>query len=385
MTVTVPLRWRLGGVSRSSPSTGLRRQRRRARVSRTSTSHPFGQNLRGSLPSKQTSSVSASWVRRCARALAERTTINRNLEKPTKSLMPLRDGKPLESKNRELPFSFFPVGKGARRYEIFDIQFASSPWAVMRRAASVSLTGVALEEALAYLDQGEAFYETARGRTAAHPLLHYYAMLNVGKAVLRTRGFTGILERADHGLKDTSAGATVPELVTLRVKGSSSQSPRVFRELIDILGYPPPAGGTVYNAAELMGQVVIGHRLWREATHENERFLVLESIRFMHQPATRQIWLRLRVDWPTMQRHCMRQKDLLAQSGLDAYFDLAPDFDPKTGARLLWLEQSNPVTYPHRATENVMELVDIVRPLLWRIVSAVPGSSLSSLLSLPSS
>jgi hypothetical protein len=144
----------------------------------------------------------------------------------------LRQGAPLESIKRELPFSFFPVGKGKRRYEVFDIEFASSPWAVMRRAASVALTDVALDETLAYLDQGEAFYETARGRTAAHPLLHYYAMLNVGKAVLRTRGFTGPLERAHHGLHDTSAGAVVPEAVTLKVAGPSPTSPRVFGELV---------------------------------------------------------------------------------------------------------------------------------------------------------
>lgn len=287
----------------------------------------------------------------------------------------LRQGTPLESIKRELPFSFFPVGKGKRRYEVFDIEFASSPWAVMRRAASVALTDVALDETLAYLDQGEAFYETARGRTAAHPLLHYYAMLNVGKAVLRTRGFTAPLERAHHGLHDTSAGAVVPEAVTLKVAGPSPTSPRVFGELVDILGYPRPASGTTYNAAGLMAQVVIGHRLWREATQGNERFLVIESIQFMHEPTVKQIWLRLRVDWPTMQRHGMRQKNLLSQSGLDAHFDLVRSSDPETKVRLLWLEQRKPIIYPHRATENVMQLVELVRPLLWRIVSAVPGSA----------
>jgi hypothetical protein len=119
--------------------------------------------------------------------------------------MKLRDGDPLLSRDRELPFSFFPVGPGSRGYEIFDLQFASSPWAVMRRAASVALTGVPLQESLAFLEQAEAFY--ARGRTAAHPLLHYYAMLNVAKAMLRVRGFRGPLEMAHHGLQDLSAGA----------------------------------------------------------------------------------------------------------------------------------------------------------------------------------
>jgi hypothetical protein len=283
----------------------------------------------------------------------------------------LRTGTPLLTKGRELPFSFFPVGKGRRRYEIFDVQFASSPWALMRRTASTTLTGVRQAETLAYLEQGQAFYETAQGRTAAHPLLHYYAMLNVGKAVLRTRGFTGPLESADHGLSDQSAAAANPEHVTLKVKGPSVQHPRVFRELIEILGYSAPAGGSEYVASELMAQVVIGHRLWREATRKPERFLVIEQIQLMHAKPSKEIWLRLHVDWPTMQRHGMRQVNLLADSGLAATFTL---HKANAGSDRLCLEQKSPITYTHRPTENVMELITKIRPLMWRIVSAVPGS-----------
>jgi hypothetical protein len=60
----------------------------------------------------------------------------------------------------------------------------------MRQAARAQLEGIDLDETLAYIEQGEAFFMTAQVRTAAHPLLYYYAMLNVGKAVLRTRGFS---------------------------------------------------------------------------------------------------------------------------------------------------------------------------------------------------
>lgn len=119
--------------------------------------------------------------------------------------------------------------------------------------------------------------------------------------------------------------------------------------------------------------MVIGHRLWREATNESERFLVLEDIVFMHDKTSKQIWLRLYVDWPTMQRHGMPQKDLIPRSGLAGLFSLVKD--PAAPTDLLCLEQTNPVTYNHRPTENVMDLVAVVRPLLWRIVSAVPGSS----------
>ena len=92
-----------------------------------------------------------------------------------------RAGELLVSKNRVLPFSYFPVGKGNRRYGIFDVQFASSPWAVMRSVADRSLEDDQKKEALAFLEQGEDFFLSAQGRPSVHPLLHYYSMLNVGK------------------------------------------------------------------------------------------------------------------------------------------------------------------------------------------------------------
>jgi hypothetical protein len=274
---------------------------------------------------------------------------------------PLRQGKPLLARKgpkalRHLrrPVRDEPVGGNASGRE--------------RRAH-----GVAADETLAFLEQGEDFYETARGRTAAHPLLHYYAMLNVGKAALRIRGFTASLERAHHGLKDLSAGTAQPQQVTLEALGPDTNSPRVFRELLSILGYTPPAAGTVYTASDLMAQVVIGHRLWREATHESERFLVVETISMIHDAQAKQIWLRLYVDWPTMQRHGMAQNQLLSRSGLASTFSLVKD--PQADNRLLCLEQTTPIDYNHRPTDEAMQLVDLVRPFLWRIVSAVPGTS----------
>lgn len=287
--------------------------------------------------------------------------------------MALRPGDILLARKRELPFSFFPVGKGNRRFGIFDVQFATSPWAVMRQAASSALSGEDAKEALAFLEQGEDFYQTARGRTAAHPLLHYYSMLNVGKALLRTRGFAHPLEKAHHGLSDRSAGTADPTQVLIEVEGSSITSPRVSREILQLLGYPVRAKGTQYVAADLMAQVVVGHRLWREATGQSERFLALERITMLEDRATRSIWLRLYVDWPTMQRHGITQKELLPRSGLAGLF--ARVNDPDAPAEHLCLEQIAPVTYNHRATDEVMQLVELVRPFLWRIVSAVPGSS----------
>jgi hypothetical protein len=93
----------------------------------------------------------------------------------------------------------------------------------------------------------------------------------------------------------------------------------------------------------------------------------------MQNKIRKEVWLRLYVDWPTMRRHGMKQKDLLQASGLGAGFALMKD--PTVGSDRLCLEQVVPLSYTRRATDRVMALVASIRPLLWRIVSAVPGSS----------
>src|SRR6266545_3641041 len=108
-----------------------------------------------------------------------------------------RFGSPLKVRKRELPFSYFPVGRGGRRKAVFDPLFATSPWAVMSGQISKSIpAGAQRDEALAFLDQAQQFYAAAGAYTSANPLLYYYAYLNVAKPLIRVRGFGGSLEGA---------------------------------------------------------------------------------------------------------------------------------------------------------------------------------------------
>jgi hypothetical protein len=228
---------------------------------------------------------------------------------------------------------------------------------------------------LPIFQQGEAFYETARGRTAAHPLLHYYAILNVGKALLLVRGFKDSLEKAHHGLIDLSAGTAAPERVRLQVADPkrTPKRPHVFRELIGRLGYDLPQPGTTYVASELMAQVVIGHRLWREATHRAERFVVIEQLQFVHNPTVKQVWLRLFVSWETMQSHGMNRGHFKSRADLPGAFSIVEDSSAPDD--WLCLEQQASAPYAQVPVEGIMGLVEMIRPSLWRIVSAVPGTS----------
>jgi hypothetical protein len=244
----------------------------------------------------------------------------------------------------------------------------------MRGAVNTRVKAADKPEARAFLEQAQDFYETASGRVAAHPLLYYYAFLNLGKALLRARGYRGSLDHALHGLREArAAGAVQPEDVSIVVSDPRPGRTDVFAELLVTLGFPRPAPGDSYRIAELMPQVAVGHRLWRDATGGTERIVTIDNVEFRQDTAAKEIWLRLYLDRSNLDRHGIGQGALIDEGGLAGEFRIVESDD--IPHEMLCLEQETPAEYNHRATDNVMELVGIARRILWRIVSAVPGSA----------
>lgn len=207
-----------------------------------------------------------------------------------------RPGDTLLVRKRVLPFSFFPVTRGSRRFGLFDTLFAVSPWAVMQEALQQSIpTQTRRREAQAFLEQAQDFYSAAATRLAANPLLFYYAFLNVGKALIRSRGYTDSLDQAMHGLSERTApsGDELQDSeVIVRDGGTLAY---IYPELIQRLGFPRPPDGEAYPVAELLPQIVIGHRLWRQAVRAKERFVGIEDVEIVQDRAARELWLRFHI------------------------------------------------------------------------------------------
>lgn len=287
-----------------------------------------------------------------------------------------REGETLMVKDRVLPFSFFPVTRGVRRYGLFDVLFAVSPWAVMQGAINDQIADPEQKaEALSFLEQGRDFYETAAGPMAANPLLFYYAFLNVGKALLRTLGYGGSLDQATHGLSEqlVAGGTELSDSVVI-VRDDNANRVSVYSELVERLGFPRPQHNETYPVPELLAQVVVGHRLWKEAARRTERFLSLDEIEIVHDAGARELWLRLYLPRGDLRRYDITRRRLLAESQLEGLFrevDIGP-----TGGNLdhVCFEQLAATSYSGRPTDVVQALVDGMRPYLWRIVSSVPGT-----------
>lgn len=287
-----------------------------------------------------------------------------------------RAGSELVSRGRTLPFSFFPVTKGVRRYGLYDAVFAVNPWSVIRGTINNELTAGDQVEALAFVEQAEDFYRAASAGLSTNPLLLYYAFLNLGKALIRVRGHTGSLDRAMHGLKEeTSAGGTELKDSTVVAKGGGS-GVNVFPELVSRLGFHRPPSNARYPVTDLLPQVVVGHRIWREASAANkERFIDLKHLDFVHDKTNRAVWLRLFVSKGDLSRYEIPRARLLREGGIERDFQEVKTESTGRDPALACFEQRAPVTYTGRPNDVVADVVARIRPNLWRIVSALPGGA----------
>jgi YaaC-like protein len=287
------------------------------------------------------------------------------------SLSAPREGVDLAIKGRDVAFSFFPVRFRHRGWTLSDTVFAVSPWAVMQGAVDERLRGAARSEASAFLDQARDFYVTASERLAANPLLFYYAFLNLGKAVLRVRGLQGSLDRAHHGLaEDPNATTGSLQHAALCVRRGGNRV-HVFPALFDLLEDQIFTTGDKLPVADLLAQVVVGHRQWRDAADAGERFIPLVDIDLMHDRHSRALWARLYADQQDLERFGLSVRKLMTEARLNDRFRHVQS--PKPG--YVCLELASTTTYATDPADDLAAVVAAVRPVLWRIASALPGGA----------
>jgi hypothetical protein len=289
-----------------------------------------------------------------------------------------RPGDVLDAKGRRLPFSYFPVTKGNRRYGLYDTVFAVSPWSVMGGEISKQLKADQEAEALAFLRQAEDFHRAASAGVSTNPVLTYYSFVNLAKALIRLRGYEGSFDRAMHGMSENTAPGGTELLDSTVIARDSGNQVNVFPELMHRLGYLRPTDGAQYPVTELLPQVVVGHRIWRESgSGHTERFVDLKHIDFVADADTREIWLRLYIGRNDLSRYDISRKRLLEEGELkDDFAEVKVETTDRGAhaAELVCLEQQVPLPYSGRPTDVVADLVEFMKSRLWRIASSIPGA-----------
>ena len=287
-----------------------------------------------------------------------------------------RVGTVLTVKGRPIPFSFHPVVRTTRRYGLQSRIFSTNPWGIIRQSVEDSLAGASRDQAIAFLAQAEDFFRSAASSTllTAKPLLIYYCFLNLAKAFVLQKGLKAEYLRAQHGLQEgIHPGGVEFADSFLKAYRSKQSDVNVFDDLQEALvGKKFPSAGKVFDLQRLLPQILQGHRVWCEAADSIERFVEITRIDYLHDEGAKSIWLVINVFADDLSRFGITRKKLLVESGLDAAFRQVTSTEVIGGRELLKFEQSTPLVYTGRAADKIVDLVALVRPMIWTTAMKIP-------------
>ena len=213
---------------------------------------------------------------------------------------------------------------------------------------------------------------------AAKPLLLYYSFLNLAKClVVKKRGSSlGIVK---HGLSEklpTTQGAIHGRvsIIDITKKNRAESAFVMFAEALNAK-LPVPAVGKTdveMRSQDFLGQILNGHRVFSQAEGLTERFISLERVEYMHNPRTKEAWIRVRAYADDFTRLGYPMTGL-SKSLNDAQSWRNVNCDDKIeGRRIIEAEMTDVIKYSHRPSQALEQLSGMTRSRLWRSVTAVP-------------
>lgn len=287
-----------------------------------------------------------------------------------------RVGTVLTVKGRPIPFSFHPVVRTNRRYGLQSRIFSTNPWGIIRQSVEDSINGISRDQAIAFIAQAEDFFRSAASSTlvTAKPLLIYYCFLNLAKAYVLKKKLKTEYSRAQHGLQEGvhSEGAEFKNSFLKAYRSKPSEA-NVFDDFQEALfGRKFPSRGAVFDLQKLLPQLLQGHRVWCEATSSIERFVEITRIDYLHDEASKLIWLVINIFADDLTRFGITRKKLLIESGLAEDFREVISAETIDNRNLLKFEQNSPLQYTGRPADKIADLVKLLRSMIWTTAMKIP-------------
>lgn len=285
-----------------------------------------------------------------------------------------RAGSPVTVMKRELVYTPHMMRAG-KRWAVQGMLYAAEPWGIISSAVETSAATRSEKEAgLSFVRQAREYFDAADRAAAIEtkPLLYYYCFLNLAKAISMARGRLGLVGKISHGVHVVGGVGHTSSTAKIEYERSSANRASAVEELLHALeGNQVPTGPIAIE--EILPQSVVAHRLWCEASKSRrERFLTIESVRFLEDSSKKEVWSRITVPRDVLRMRGWGLKAALAEAGLEPDYRIVKE--PEAEARgLVTFEQSVPRTYAGRPSDVVMEIVDSLRPKIWQtITSAAP-------------
>lgn len=291
--------------------------------------------------------------------------------------MPLprsRDGEILRVLQRQVDYSFWPMGRTSRRYGLQSRVFATDPWAVIRHSIDQRCPAAAKPQAHAFREQAQDYFKAAEvaGLFTTKPVLLYYSFLNIAKAFVLTKGQRNEYAAAFHGLKERLQPQGV-ELTNSTLEAiPSGANVNIFDDFLTALRGNGLIRPVTFPLPRILPQLLQGHRLWCAAAHEQERFIEISRIDLMQSSINRALWLVLNFFEDDLTRLGLTHNNLLRGAGINDRFREVASTEEIGQRRLLKFEQITPSIYTHRASDSVPQLVSLIKHDVWSNVLSVP-------------
>lgn len=289
-----------------------------------------------------------------------------------------REGEVVHVRQRPVSFSFFPTYQGAKREGLHSTLFATDPWNIIRHELERIVDSAAQRQALAFLAQARDFFSAAEisDVSAAKPLLLYYSFLNLAKClIVKKRGAT--LGTVKHGLSErlpTTTGAVHGNVSIDITKNPATSAFVMFADALNAtLPVPtPPATHVQMRSQDFLGQILIGHRVFSQAEGVIERFISLDKIDYMHDPVSKEGWVRVRAYADDFTRLGYPMTGLSKSLNDGQAWRNVNCEHTIDGRRIIEAEMTSTITYGHRPSQALEQLSRLTRSRLWRSVTAVP-------------
>jgi hypothetical protein len=288
-----------------------------------------------------------------------------------------RVGTPLEIDRQKIRFSVWPTRERDGSYLPQAELFTKNPWEAIENAVNSSLDrrSKRLDICLSFLYQARDFYiayDTAR--IASRPLLLYYAFLNLAKTLILFRDVPSDLDNAVHGV---SENRTDYRNATITVKQVGRQRREIFDLFSQALGNPALTRDLTFRLTTiLLPQIVIGHRLWAQATNSGERFVRAERIRYVHGKNSKAVWALIDIKKSDLTELNLSVPNFIRYSSLTEFNQVKAEAIEEEGEsylnNIIRLEQQNPIIYASEAGEALHQLPGIFKRRLWCIMRTVP-------------
>ncbi|NDV01534.1 YaaC family protein [Pseudoroseicyclus tamaricis] len=284
------------------------------------------------------------------------------------------DGERLQTKGRPTEFSFWPTRRLRAHAKIQTKLFALEPWGIIEKSVNDWTQGSKKLEALACLRQAHDFYKvgTEPGIEAARPLALYYCYMNLAKVLCLSWGDEDSFNNAQHGIWERSQSLFEDDFLTVFPSPNRGKLQN-FSEILEVLTGSGVQTQKDLRIAEILPQVLPGHRLWAHASEKQERFISIQDIQFWRNRGDQEIWLRIYVFADDLSRLSISHKRFLSDSGLENNFHEVESDASIDGRKLLCFEEIEVTKYQaNHPADSLEELAHSLRENLWATVATVP-------------